>query len=85
MNIYIIEQYLKRYTKTDLQLFLTSQNINIPEKDLDTLYKHLQQDTKYFLEGHHQEILTTLKKEVEPKTYSYLQEYYNKYKDKLNF
>lgn len=85
MNIYLIEQYIKKITKSDINKFALSQQIKLNNQELDCLYNHLKKDYKTFLYGNQRAILDEIQKEVEPSTYQKLELLYFQYKDKLNF
>lgn len=85
MNIYLIEQYIKKLTKKDVYNFAISNGIKLNSHELDVLYTHLKNDYKTFIYGNQRAIMDEIKKEVEPDTYQKLELLYFKYKDKLNY
>ena len=84
MNIYLIEQYINKLTKKDINNFALSKHIKLTSKELDCLYNHLKKDYKTFIYGNQRSILDEIKKEVEPSTYNQLELLYFQYKDKFN-
>lgn len=85
MNIFIIEKYIKKITKQDIYNYCLSINLNITDKEIDTIY--------YYLKNYYHEFLTNkqsrpkLIQEIKPylsdKVFSKLEELYNTYKDKI--
>ena len=84
MNIYLIEQYINKLTKEDINKFAVSRGIKISENDLNIIYNHLKKDYKTFIYGNQRVILDELKKEVEPGTYNQIELLFLQYKDKFN-
>ena len=85
MNIYLIEQYVNKITKKDINKFFLNRGINLTKRELDCLYDHLKKDYKTFIYGNQRALMDEIKKEVEPNTYNQLEMLYYQYKDKLNF
>lgn len=85
MNIYLIEQYIKKITKNDIYKFASGKKIKLTSEELDCIYNHVKKDYKTFIYGNQRAILDEIKKEVEPTTYEQLELLYLQYKDKFNF
>jgi len=85
MNSFIIEKYLKRITKTDINNYAKKQGINLTTNELDILYYYLQTKHKDFLTNKRSqlELLEELKSKVNKNTANKLEELYQQYKYKL--
>ena len=83
MNIYLINEYVKRMTKDDIIKFSTSQGINLDDQELDTIYNYIKKYYKTFIYGNPRPILDELKTKVKPMTYNKIENLYQQFKDKI--
>ena len=85
MNLFLIEQYIKRITKEDIYNYARSQKITLTPNELDTLYTYLKTYYKSFLRNPKiiLDLLNELKSKVSIPVASKLDELYSQYKDKI--
>jgi len=83
MNIYLINEYVKRMTKDDIVKFSTLQGIILEEQELDTIYNYAKKYYKTFIYGNPRPILDELKHKVKPMTYNKIENLYSQFKDKI--
>lgn len=84
MNIFIINEYIKRITKEDIKKFAIKNKIELTEKEIDIIYQYIKTRYKEFINGNSLKILEEIKKEVSPNTYNKIISLYNQYKGYLN-
>lgn len=83
MNFLIINKYINKLTKEDINKFALSQNIKLTNEELNIIYNHIKNDYQEFLTQNPNSLLNQIKKEVRPIVYDKIIELYNKYKDKI--
>ena len=85
MNLFLIERYLKKIKKEDINHYATSQNINLTEKELDIIYTYFQTNYKTFLYSKElrPKLLTELKSKLSLSLSYKIDELYNRYKNKI--
>ena len=83
MNMYLVEEYVKRLTKEDVIKFSESQGIILEETELNTIYDYIKKDYKTILYGNARSVLDELKQKVKPLTYQKIETLYIKFKDKI--
>lgn len=84
MNIYLLEKYVDKITKDDINNFALSRGIKVSDHDLDIIYNHVKNDYKTFVYGNQRAILDKLKEEVELGTYNQIELLFLQYKDRFN-
>ena len=84
MNFYLIEEYVNRMNKSDVNNFALKQGLVLNDKELDTIFYYIKSNYKTILYGNPREILLDIKKEVEPLTYNKIENLYMKFKDKID-
>ena len=84
MNIYLIEEYVKRLKKSDIERFAIKQGIILDEGEIDIIYEYIKTNYKTIIYGNPKEILLEIKKKVKPITYSKIENLYIKFKDKID-
>ena len=84
MNIYLLEKYIDKITKEDINNFALSKGVMVSEHDLDVIYNYVKRDYKTFVYGNQRAILDKLKEEVELGTYNQIELLFLQYKDKFN-
>ena len=84
MNFYLIEEYVNRMNKSDVNNFALKQGLVLNDKELDTIFYYIKNNYKTILYGNPREILLDIKKEVEPLTYNKIENLYMKFKDKID-
>lgn len=65
----IIQNYINKITKKDIENFAISNEIFLTEKELAVLFMTLKEDWKELLYGDPEKILQDLKMKLEPNTY----------------
>lgn len=83
MNLFLINQYIKKLTKEDIYHYAESQSIHLTKQELDTLYFYIKNRSMDFFRGQQIELLNEIKSQVKPNTYSKIEELYYLYKDKI--
>ena len=83
MNIYLINEYIKRLTKEDIIKFSESQGISLDDNEINTIYEYIKKYYKTFIYGNPRPILDELKQKVKPMTYNKIETLYSQFKDKL--
>lgn len=84
MNIFIINEYIKKITQEDIKKFAIKNKIELTEKEIDIIYQYIKTRYKEFINGNSLKILEEIKKEVSPNTYNKIISLYNQYKGYLN-
>lgn len=80
MNNYLINEYVRRIRKEDIQKFALKQDIKLEENELNIIYKHIKNDYQQFINEDPKPILNQVKKEVKPATYNKIEELYEQFK-----
>lgn len=83
MNIYLINEYVKRLTKDDIVNFAKSQGIILEINEVNTIYEYIKKYYKTFIYGNPRPILDDLKQKVKPMTYQKIETLYTQFKDKI--
>ena len=84
MNIYLIEDYVRRLTKGDVERFALKQGIVLDNEELDIVYNYIKKDYKTIIYGNPRDILIDIKGKVKPLTYNKIENLYEKFKDKID-
>ena len=84
MNIYLIEEYVNRLKKSDIERFAIKQGIILDEGEIDIIYEYIKTNYKTIIYGNPKEILLEIKKKIKPITYSKIENLYIKFKDKID-
>ena len=84
MNIYLIEEYIKRLTKNDIVFFALKQGIILDSSETDIIYDYIKNDFKTIIYGNPKDILLEIKDKVKPLTYNKIENLYIKFKDKID-
>lgn len=83
----IINDYIKKLNIKDINDYLIKQNINLNDKELHILYKHIKEDWYTFIYENQDPILNDLKNNISPNSFNKLYNLYieqiNKYKNYL--
>ena len=83
MNIYLIEDYVRRLNKSDIERFALKQGIVFDRDEIDIVYNYIKKDYKTIIYGNPKDILIDIKSKVKPLTYSKIENLYEKFKDKI--
>lgn len=84
MNFYLIEEYVNRMKKEDINNFALKQGIILDDNELNIIYNYIKENYKTILYGNPKEILLEIKEKVKPLTYSKIENLYIKFKDKID-
>lgn len=84
MNFYLIEEYVNRMRKEDVNKFALKQGIILNEEELDTIFSYIKNNYKTILYGNPKEILLEIKEKVSSLTYNKIENLYMKFKDKID-
>ena len=83
MNIYLIEDYVKRLQLNDVERFALKQGIVFDNEELNVVYKYIKKEYKTIIYGNPRDILLEIRNKVKPLTYSKIENLYEKFKDKI--
>jgi len=84
MNIYLIQEYVNRLTKSDIEKFALKQGIVLEKEELDVVYNYLKSNYKTIIYGNPKDILLEIKGRVSPLTYNKIENLYERFKDKID-
>ena len=84
MNFYLIEEYVNRMRKDDINKFALKQGIILNDDELDIIYEYIKNNYKTILYGNPKEILLEIKEKVSSVTYNKIENLYVKFKDKID-
>lgn len=83
----MIEEYVKRLTKTDVQEFGLKNGIELNDNELDIVYNHIKNNWKTIIYGNPKPILEDIKQNTNNTTYQKIEnlyfKFYEKYKNYL--
>ncbi len=83
MNDFLIKQYVNNVTKKDIQSFANSYGIVLNDNEINIIYKHIKNNWRTILYGNPRGILDDIKNNVEPLTYSKIEELYTYFNEKI--
>ena len=83
MNIYLIEDYIKRLNISDIERFAIKQGIVLDQEELNIVYNYIKKEYKTLIYGNPKDILLDIKTKVKPLTYTKIENLYIKFKDKI--
>lgn len=83
MNIYLIEDYVKRLNIGDVEKFSLKQGIVLDKEELIIVYDYIKKNHRTFIYGNPRDILMEIKGRVKPLTYTKIENLYMKFKDKI--
>lgn len=84
MNFYLIEEYVNRMQKEDVNKFALKQGIILNEEELNIIYTYIKKNYKTILYGNPKEILLEIKEKVSSLTYNKIENLYIRFKDKID-
>ncbi len=84
MNEFLIKQYINNITKDDIQKFANLHGLVLNNNEIIIIFAHIKKNWRTIIYGNPREILNKLKTEVEPLTYSKIEELYKFFKVKYN-
>lgn len=83
MNIYLLEQYVKRLKKEDIYNFALKEGVTLEDYELDVIFNHVKKDYKTVIYGNARSVLEEFKTEVKPLTYSKIENLYERFKNRI--
>jgi len=83
MNIYLLEQYINRLKKEDINIFALKECVTLKDYELDIIYNYVKEDYKTVIYGNARSILDKIKNEVKPFTYSKIENLYERFKHRI--
>ncbi len=83
MNLFLIKKYIQKITKQDINTFAKNQGITLEEQETDIIDYYIKNKYKEFFSGNDLTILSEIKQQVKPTTYSKIEELYHTYKNKI--
>lgn len=84
MNFYLIEEYVNRMKKEDVNKFALKQGIILNGEELNTIFIYIKNNYKTILYGNPKDILLEIKEKVSDLTYNKIENLYIKFKDKID-
>ena len=84
MNIYLIEEYVNRMKKEDVNNFALKQGIILDKEELDIIYNYIKSNYKTIIYRNPKDILLETKNKVKPLTYNKIENLYMQFKDKID-
>ena len=84
MNIYLIQEYVNRLTKNDIERFSIKQGITLDKEELDIIYTYIKSNYKTIIYGNPKDILLEIKSMVSDLTYNKIENLYMRFKDKID-
>lgn len=84
MNIYLIEEYVNRLKKGDIERFAIKQGIVLDEMEVNLIYEYIKTNYKTIIYGNPKDILMEIKAKVKLITYNKIESLYIKFKDKID-
>lgn len=80
MNIYLLEGYIRRLSKSDVYGYALKQGIELTNKEVDFLYSVIKSDYKTFIYGNSREVLNRVQSNVRKEVYEKILYLYDRYK-----
>ncbi|MDD2203160.1 MAG: hypothetical protein PHT75_03410 [Bacilli bacterium] len=84
MNDYLLQLYIERLTKDDINNFGKTNGITLESDELDIIYNYLKCHWRTFYYGNPKELLEELKVKLSSDTYSKIETLYIQAREKLN-
>jgi hypothetical protein len=82
MTEMLIKQYISRMTFKDIDDFARQYGIVLKNNEIEILYNHIKSDWRTILYGNPRGILDNVRNEIDPLTYSKIEQLYIYFKDK---
>lgn len=84
MNDYLLQTYIERLSKDDINAFAKGKGITLESDELDIIYDYLKSHWRTFYYGNPISLLEELKRKLSSDTYSKIETLYMQAKEKLN-
>jgi len=83
MNIFLLEQFINRLNKEEINNFALKEGVTLEDYELDIIYNHIKKDYKTVIFGNARSILDKVKQEVKPLTYNKIENLYERFKNRI--
>ena len=83
VNIFLLEQYINRLRKEDINNFSLKEGVVLEDYELDIIYNHIKKDYKTVIFGNARSVLDEIKKKVKPLTYNKIENLYERFKNRF--
>lgn len=83
MNIFLLEQFINRLNKEEINNFALKEGVTLENYELDIIYNHIKKDYKTVIFGNARSILDKVKQEVKPLTYNKIENLYERFKNRI--
>ena len=84
INDYLLQVYIDKIEKEDINNFAKKQGIILEENELDIVYTYLKKHWRTFYYGNPKEILNELKTKLSETTYNKIEQLYKQLKEKID-
>ena len=84
MNDYLLQAYIERLSKDDINTFARSKGVTLDTDELDIIYTYLKNHWRTFYYGNPKELLEELKSKLSNDTYCKIETLYIEAKERLN-
>lgn len=84
MNDYLLQVYIERLSKDDINTFAINKGITLEKDELDIIYDYLKKHWRTFYYGNPKAQLEELKSKLSKPTYSKIETLYIEAKERLN-
>ena len=82
MNEFLIKNYISKLTLNDIEKFARKNEIELNEKELKIIERHIRNDWKTIIDGDPTPVLNNLKEKINKVQYQKIENLYKEYKDK---
>jgi hypothetical protein len=85
INDYLLQIYIEKISKDDINNFAIKQGVTLEEYELNIIYDYLKEYWRTFYYGNPKELLEELKGKLKGETYSKIETLYIQAKEKINY
>lgn len=78
----LVQEYVKRMTKDDVNSFAIKNGINLTDDELDLIYRHIKDNWRTIMYGNPRGILNELKDKLSPDSYQKIEGLYVYFKNR---
>lgn len=80
MNIYLLEGYIRRLSKSDVYGYALKQGIKLTDSETDFIFSLIKSDYKTFIYGNSREVLNKVRDNVRKEVYEKVLYLYDRYR-----
>lgn len=84
MNDYLLQSYIERLSKEDINSFAKTQGITLENDELEIIYDYLKKYWRTFYYGNPKQLLEELKEKLSNDTFCKIESLYMQAKEKLS-